>query len=96
MARGPTAGGNDEARTWRLRLPARPEGEAGLDDHRLVGKPRRRRGTGFPLGYESFERRSEEIHLVPLQGYLPWSSPLPTGSYPALFQPVAAGLVSKP
>jgi hypothetical protein len=52
--------------------------------------------AGFPLGYESFERRSEEIHLVPLQGYLPWSSPLPTGSYPALFQPVAAGLVSKP
>jgi hypothetical protein len=30
-----------------------------------------------PLGYESFERRSEGIHLVLLQGHLPCSSPLP-------------------
>jgi hypothetical protein len=86
---------DDEARTWR-RLPDRPESEACPGDDCLAGKPRGGAAARLPLGYESFERRSEGTHLAPLQGYLPWSSPLPTGNYPALFLPVSAGLVSKP
>ncbi len=49
MSGCPNHGGeNEDARTWRRRLPARPEGEAVLGDHRLVGKsPEDSRAAGW-------------------------------------------------
>jgi len=60
---GGTAGENDEARTWRGRLPARPEVGTVRGDDCLVGEPRRRRGRRLPLGCE---QPSSRLIGVPL------------------------------
>jgi hypothetical protein len=62
---GGTAGENDEGRTW----PRRPRLDCWVrpvrGDHCLVGKPRRRRGSSFPLGHESFEHCSWRCSPAP-------------------------------
>jgi hypothetical protein len=51
---------------------------------------------GTPLGYESFEHRSEVVHLAPSRAIYLGFGLFPTGSGPALFVLVSDGLVSKP
>jgi hypothetical protein len=88
-------------RTTRLA----PEGDGSQLDPRvrpvggddcLVGKPRRRRGSGFHLGYESLERRPEVL-IWRRPGRSTWAfASLPTGNCPALFLPASDSLVNKP
>jgi hypothetical protein len=53
-------------------------------------------GWSQPLGYESFEHRSEVVHLAPSRAIYLGFGLFPTGSGPALFVLVSDGLVSKP
>jgi hypothetical protein len=58
--------------------------------------PTRRPASAVPLGYESFEHRSE-VFIWPRPGPSTWVlASSPTGSGPALFVLVSDGLVSKP